>query len=80
MKINTTVKIWKLFKKSTLAIVTFWLIETFYFLIRDGWHLKATDNIEIFCDKIVGIVININSILFFVVVISVIDYLLSKQK
>ena len=45
--------IWKLSKILWLAGFIFWLLETAVFLIIEGWHYKATNPIEIFCDKIV---------------------------
>jgi hypothetical protein len=45
--------LWKLAKKSWIFGSLFWLLETFVFLIIEGSHIKATNPIEINCDKIV---------------------------
>lgn len=42
---------WKLAKKFWIAGFVLWAIETSFFLIYEGWHLKATNPIEIFLDK-----------------------------
>lgn len=34
--------------------VNFWILETIFFLIRDGWHWKAISPEEKLVDKIVG--------------------------
>lgn len=36
------------------ASIIFWLLETTIFLIIEGWHIKATNPIEIYLDKIVS--------------------------
>jgi hypothetical protein len=51
---NTEIKtLWKLAKMVWIATTAFWLIETLIFLGIEGWHIKPTNPIEIFCDKIV---------------------------
>jgi len=30
----------------------YWIIETIYFLVVEGWHVKATSEAEIACDVI----------------------------
>jgi hypothetical protein len=44
--------IWKLAKILWISGLTFWAIETTIFLILEGWHLKATNPIEIRLDAI----------------------------
>jgi len=34
------------------VFLAFWLSETVFFLIRDGWHLKAASEEEAICDFI----------------------------
>jgi len=45
--------IWKLAKIFWIISFVFWILETVIFLMIDGWHIKATNPIEINCDKIV---------------------------
>ena len=45
--------IWKLTYSIWKISVIFWLLETILFLIIEGWHVKATNKIEIYCDNIV---------------------------
>jgi len=35
------------------VIIAFWILETTFFLFYEGWHLKATNPIEQYCDSIV---------------------------
>lgn len=32
----------------------FWLSETFYFILKMGWHLKANTDAEKYCDGLVS--------------------------
>jgi hypothetical protein len=54
MEIVELKTLWKLSKTFWLVGFTFWLLETIIFLIIEGWHLKATHPIEIYCDKTVS--------------------------
>jgi hypothetical protein len=40
-----------------IGVITliFWLAETAFFIVRDGWHIVAKCNAEIICDGIVQI-------------------------
>lgn len=53
MKNKELKTLWKLAKSIWIAAIVFWIFETIIFLIIDGWHIKATNPIEIYCDKIV---------------------------
>jgi len=44
--------LWKLARNFYLAGFVLWIIETAIFLIYEGWHLKATHPIEIYCDDV----------------------------
>ena len=44
--------IWKLARIFWIVGTFVWLLETIFFLIYEGWHLKATNQIEIFFDKV----------------------------
>ena len=46
--------IWKLAKIVWVSGFIFWAIETIIFLLIEGWHLKATSKIEIYCDSLVS--------------------------
>lgn len=52
MKNKELKTIWKLAKIGWIGGFIFWIIETIIFLIIEGWHLKATNPSEIYCDKI----------------------------
>lgn len=54
MKNKELKAIWKLGKIVWIASFIFWITETIIFLIIDGWHWKAINPIEIYCDKIVN--------------------------
>ncbi len=41
----------------------FWFSETMLFIFIDGWHLKATNHIEITCDDMVSFLLNISGML-----------------
>ena len=44
--------IWKLARIFWIGGTFVWLLETIFFLIYEGLHLKATNPIEIFFDKV----------------------------
>lgn len=54
MKNKELKTIWKLARFFLVCGTAFWLLETFIFLIVEGWHYKATNPIEVYCDKIVS--------------------------
>ena len=54
MKNKELKTLWKLAKSFWIAGTVFWIIETIIFLIIEGWHYKATNPIEIYCDEIVS--------------------------
>ena len=82
MKTNlkTTIRIWAYTKRLSAWTILFWLLETIYFLIVEGWHWKATSKAEIVCDTIVNVAFNIVIILAIVVLVNVLNYLLSPDK
>ena len=45
---------WKVAKSFWIGGTLIWIAETAIFLIIEGWHLKATNTIEIWFDKLVG--------------------------
>ena len=53
MKNKELKTLWKLAKIIWILSFSFWFIETIIFLIIEGWHYKATNPIEIYCDKLV---------------------------
>lgn len=54
MKNKEIKAIWKLAKIVWVTGFIFWAIETIIFLLIEGWHLKATSEIEISCDSLVS--------------------------
>ena len=52
MKNKELKTIWKLAKSFWIYGFVFWIIQTIIFLIIEGWHYKAINPTEIFCDKI----------------------------
>ena len=53
MKNKELKTLWKVAKLFWFCGTIFWIIETVIFLILEGWHYKATNTIEIYCDEIV---------------------------
>ena len=53
MKAKEVKTLWKVAKQFWISSTAFWLLETIVFLIHQGWHIKATNPIEIYCDKVV---------------------------
>lgn len=45
----------KLMKKILYWTLIFWISETVFFLIKDGWHWKPISKAEVYCDFLVGI-------------------------
>jgi hypothetical protein len=54
MKNEELKTLWKLAKLFWISGFIFWIIETIVFLIIEGWHWKAKNPIEIYCDKTVS--------------------------
>lgn len=48
-----------------IAFLIFWQVETWYFIIRDGWHWKAITEAEKTCDGIASMLLTISFIFFF---------------
>lgn len=80
MDLKITTKIFNFFKKIGSTTMLFWFIETLFFIIKDGFHIKATTEWEKNCDKIVGYGMNITIILFVLTIYGVVDYLLSDEE
>jgi len=55
MKKSEIKTILKFAKNVWIGSFVFWIIETIVFLIIEGWHLKATHPVEIYCDKTVSL-------------------------
>lgn len=53
MQIKTLKKLWAAAKYCGLFTVSFWVLETLFFLITDGWHWTACNIYEERCDSIV---------------------------
>ena len=45
--------IWKCAKFFGITAFVLWMLETLFFLIKDGWHLKAITTAEVYLDEIV---------------------------
>jgi hypothetical protein len=50
--------LWKVARPTWIGGTLIWIIETAIFLLYEGWHLKATHPIEIWFDKLVGVMWN----------------------
>ena len=44
----------KLANYFAVLFIIFWQVETWFFIIRDGWHLHAVTEAEKICDNISG--------------------------
>ncbi len=53
MKNKDIKSIWKFAKTFWIASFLLWIAETIIFLIIEGWHLKATNPVEVFLDNTV---------------------------
>jgi hypothetical protein len=60
MKIEELKVIWNLAKSTAKAGLVFWMIETTAFFVIEGWHLKATNPIEIMFDECVGYMLSVS--------------------
>jgi hypothetical protein len=59
-----------LFDRLLVGTFAFWVLETLFFILRDGWHIKAVTADEIACDKIVSIGISLSCGLFIAAIYS----------
>lgn len=78
LNIKTIKYIWSLSGKLALFTVAFWIAETTYFIITEGWHIKATSQHEILCDKIVSVGFNSVIVLIIIVGIELISKIIKK--
>jgi len=46
--------LWRVARPTWIGATFIWIIETAIFLIYDGWHLKDTNPIEMWFDKLVS--------------------------
>ena len=55
LKIKNPLAFWyKLAKGLAVAGILFWLAETVYFMLLEGWHWRATNPLEVWCDGVVN--------------------------
>ena len=59
--------------------VSLWIIETVFFLIRDGWHMKAISSEEQMLDYISATFINIGIILFASMLLSIVKMFVNAK-
>jgi hypothetical protein len=69
MKTKTKFKLSKVFFWSFLL---FWQIETWFFIVRDGWHTESIINAEKTCDKIAGFLFGLSVYFFFSIVYDIV--------
>lgn len=81
MKTNlkTTIRNWKITKAIFLITTIFWALETIYFLIKYGWHFRAINESEKFCDSLCNIGFTIGFCFMLSVLYDIINYLLSDK-
>ncbi len=79
-KILRTRKVWKDSKIILNLTLLFWLLETLFFIIKDGFHWKAETKAEMICDSIVTYGFYTFLALFTMVVVNVVEYLLSYDE
>lgn len=60
--------------------IIFWILETIFFLIIQGWHWDATTQVEKFCDKFVGYGIDIGVIFIFLAFMKTTEYVINFSK
>jgi hypothetical protein len=70
---------WNLAKILFFVGTSFWIVETSYFLIAYGWHLKAINEAEKICDNIAGYFWTGGVILTGIVMFDIIEFLLSDS-
>ena len=75
-----TKKMWKWMQRISFFTFCFWILETVFFLIVEGWHTKANSQAEKFCDSIVSSTFNLLFVGFLVVLINVVDNVLSSKE
>jgi hypothetical protein len=80
MSINNIRSIWKATKIIGLTCLAFWVIETIVFLLIHGGHYKPLCQQELICDLIVNTGFAITKVLFFFVLISLVNYFLCEVR
>jgi hypothetical protein len=75
-----TKKMWKWMQKISFITFCFWIFETVFFLIVEGWHIKANSQAEKVCDSIVSFTFNIMLIFFMVILVNVVESFLSSKE
>lgn len=75
-----TKKMWKWMQIISFFTFCFWIFETVFFLIVEGWHTKANSQAEKICDSIVSSTFNLLFVVFALILISVVDSVLSSKE
>ena len=70
MKANTRLILSKI---TFVLFIIFWQVETWFFIIRDGWHWKAISESEKTCDGIASFLLTVSITLLFSIVYEVVD-------
>jgi hypothetical protein len=78
--LKSTKKMWKWMQKISFITFCFWIFETVFFLIVEGWYTKANSQAEKVCDSIVGYTFNIMLIFFIVILVNVVESFLSSKE
>ena len=60
-------------KITFVLFILFWQVETWFFIIRDGWHWKAISESEKTCDGIASFLLTVSIALLFSIVYEVVD-------
>ena len=60
-------------KITFVLFIIFWQVETWFFIIRDGWHWKAISESEKTCDGIASFLLTVSITLLFSIVYEVVD-------
>lgn len=80
MNLATVQHKWRWCKVTFSVGLSFWIIETIFFLFKYGWHWSAFTEDERTCDKVVSGILSVALGLFGLVLIDVVEYLLSPSR
>jgi hypothetical protein len=76
MRIKTKFRISRIFG---IAFFIFWQVETWYFIICDGWHWKAITEAEKTCDNIASILLIVSFIFFFSILYDIVKLFINAN-
>lgn len=63
----------KISQYSAIIFIIFWQCESWFFIIKNGWHLRAITQAEKICDNIASGILTISFIFFISLIYEIVE-------